>query len=325
MQQTKSPGSHYVPKVYLKKFVNRNGKLFRANKASKKQTRLKDFHPSAICYQPGFYEFSSKHPLKGYIVAEPNYLEDRGFLYENKLNKWIDKVISPTEVVSTQDAYDLAVTLFNLKVRNPFYREHSFSEQSINFSIDKILAEEKQSWNLGESVAQLRNVPYELFTQIVEHLRHEWINDPNFSKELHNRSLLENLENPSQIRLWVYYKLTAAKWVIYKTTINHQFICSDNPGYCIDEENKVHNIRFGGRCTFVFPLTSYHALAIIADDDDIKELPVVKPIQHIQATSDLVKIINQATWIVANKHVYAAYEQSILQTWYAMNGSGLII
>ena len=321
----KSSDSHFVPKVYLKKFTKRNGKLFQIKKNAKKQSKLWDKHPSEICYQKGFYEFSSKHPLAGYIVAEPNYLEERGFLYENRLNKWIDKVISPTHLMPQQEAYDLAATLFNLKIRNPYYREHLFSGMNISTSIDSILAEERRRWEAGQSIAQLKSIPLELVNQITESLRQEWTTDKEIAKELHNRSLLESLHNPSQIRKWVYYKLAAAKWVILKTTINHQFICSDNPGYCLDEENKLHNTKLGGPCTFIFPLTSYHALAIIAQDDGIRALHDVKPIEHIHATPEVAKLINYATWLTANKEVYAAYEQSLLQTQYTVNGSKLII
>jgi Protein of unknown function (DUF4238) len=321
----KSSDSHFVPKVYLKKFTKRNGKLFQIKKNAKKQSKLWDKHPSEICYQKGFYEFSSKHPLQGYIVAEPNYLEERGFLYENRLNKWIDKVISPTQSMLLEEAYDLAATLFNLKIRNPYYREHSFSDMNISTSVDNILADERQRWEAGQSIAQLRGIPLELVNQIAEGLRQEWTTDKDIAKELHNRSLLENLHNPSQTRKRIYYKLAAAKWVIYKTTIGNQFVCSDNPGYCLDEENKLHNIKFGGPCTFIFPLTSYYALAIIANDDEIRALPNVKHIEHIDAIPEVAKLINYATWLTANKEVYAAHEQSLLQTQYAVNGSKLII
>lgn len=323
--QPKSSDSHFVPKVYLKRFTKRNGKLFQIKKSAKKQSKLWDRHPSEICKQRGFYEFSSKRPLQGYVIADSDYLEDRGFLYENRLNKWIDKAISPIQLMPLQEAYDLASALFNLKIRNPYYREHLFSDLNISGSIDKILADVGQKWKAGQSIAQLQGIPLELVNEMAEGLRQEWTTDKDIAKELHNRSLLESLRNPSQTKKWVYFKLTTAKWVIYKTTISNQFVCSDNPGYCIDEENKLHNIKFGGPCTFIFPLTSYHALAIIAQDDEVKALPEVKPIEHIHAGPEVVKLINCATWLTANKEIYAAYEQSLLQTQYAISGSKLII
>ncbi len=203
--------SHFVPKAYLKKFTKKNGKLFLIKKNAKKPAKPREVHPSGICYQPGFYEFSSKYPIKGQIVVEPNYLEERGFLYENRLNKWIDRLISPTQLVLMQDAYDLATTLLDLKVRNPYYREHSFSDRNIGATIDNVLANEKQKWETSQSITQQRGIPWELINRVAESIRQDWTSGRDIAKELHNRTLLENLHNPSQIRKEIYNRLAAGR------------------------------------------------------------------------------------------------------------------
>jgi hypothetical protein len=114
------------------------------------------------------------------------------------------------------------------------------------------------------------------------------------------------------------------KWIVFKTTLNNQFIASDNPGYCQDQENNIYNTKFGGCFIFFFPLTPYHHLGIFSEGDYIKQLPSFKDVSYEHIGADWVGTINRATWMTANKEIYGTNEKSLLQVWYSFN-SKLII
>jgi hypothetical protein len=136
MSQQKALKSHIVPKAYLKNFVESDGRLFKLRKDSNRNPRAKEVHPSEICYKKGFYQFSNIHSLQGYTVNERNILEEFGFLYENRLGKLIAKLTNPAKYLPIQDAYDLSVMLFDIKMRNQYLREKVYSDESISASID---------------------------------------------------------------------------------------------------------------------------------------------------------------------------------------------
>lgn len=324
MENQLNQDSHIVPKVYLKKFTKPNGKLFKWKKYLKKIPKPTDIHPSGICYKEGFYQFSKTHRVLGYTVSDANILEKQGFLYENRLGKLIDKAVMPTETLTMKEVVDLSEMLFDIKARNQYMREHSYSNQNINTSIDNILAEQEGNREQIELSLQKRGISFERLRELTEGLRQEWTTNEAYPKELHNRSLLENKINPGLTKQLVCNKIARGQWIVLKTTVNHQFITSDNPGFCNDQHERIYNTRFLGQCGFFFPLTPYHLLVVFMKGDNIEPLPVQNAITHKFIDADMVKSINQATWKIADKEVYAAYDQPITKTWFSLNSSLII-
>jgi hypothetical protein len=324
MANQQDQDSHIVPKVYLKKFVKQNGKLFKLRKDVKKYPKPTDIHPSGICYKKGFYKFSGSQILQGYTVTDVNILEKRGFLYENRLGKLVDKVIKPTETLLMREVADLSEMLFDIKGRNEYMREHGYSKHSINASIDNIIAEQERNREQIEPILQEGGMSFGRLRELTEGLRQEWTNNDIYSKELHNRSLLENKINPGETSQIVCNKLARGQWIIFETTINQQFITSDNPGFCADQHERIYNTRFAGICSFYFPLTPYYFLVIMMEGDTIRALPNQSNVIRRYANAELVKIINQATFKMANKEVYAAYEQPLLKTWFSLNSTLIV-
>ncbi len=322
MAQQKSVDSHIVPKTYLKNFTQSNGKLFRLKKDNSVSPKIRNVHPSEICYKRGFYQLSNAIPFNKTITYDSNILEDRGFLYENKLAKLIAKLLRPTEQLAIEEAYELATIFVDIKMRNSFVREHSYSSENIAMSIDNILAEQNRETLLP--IAEKAGVPFEQVKYFTEGMKREWLTNKDIPKELHNLSLLRNKEHPSSTRQLVYNKLAWGQWIVFRTTLNDQFITSDNPGYCKDQENRIHNTKFGGDCEFFFPLDPYHYLVIIAKGNQVKTLPTFQEVNYRYAENSWVKGVNQANWMIANKEIYGTNENSLLRVWHSFN-SKLII
>ncbi|WP_198175034.1 DUF4238 domain-containing protein [Spirosoma arboris] len=324
MAQQKPVKSHIVPKAYLNNFTKSNGKLFKLRTDLQKRPRPTEVHPSGICYQKGFYQFNDANPIQGYTINETNILEDYGFLYENKLGKLIERLTTSTDPLPIEVAEEFALMLFDIKARNQYMRQHSFSKQNIHTVINDLLVEHHQRRQELEPILQAKGSTFERLVELTEGLRHDWTKDDAAIKELHNRSLLENKINPSQTRQLVFNKMARGNWTILKTTLNHQFITSDNPGYCQDSNNMIHNTRFIGQVGFLFPLTPYHLLIIVMEGNQLGPLPLQKVVSYKYAEVNWVRGINQTTWQMATKEVYAAHENPLLQTWASLHSSLII-
>ena len=99
-----------------------------------------------------------------------------------------------------QEIVDLAEILFDIKARNQYMREHSYSKQSINASIDNIIAQHERNREQIESSLYEKGISFGQLKALTEGLRQQWTTNEAYAKELHYRSLLENKVNPSQVR-----------------------------------------------------------------------------------------------------------------------------
>ena len=125
--------------------------------------------------------------------------------------------------------------------------------------------------------------------------------------------------NPSATKNLILNKLIRGNWTIIKPLVTNQFITSDNPGFCIDEEGRIHNTRFGGLCNFYFPITPYHVLFISSERDLVEDLPNNVTVNHRFTDVEELKAINQATMRVANREIYAKADSPLLKTWYTLH------
>ena len=244
--------SHIVPKVYLERFTKLNRKLFKLRLDIKKRPNPREFYPSEVCYKPYFYKFEDKVSINS-EVANPNILEEQGFLYENRLGKLIDKLVKQSSTLNFQEAFDLSAALFDIKMRNEHIRNAYLSKDNLAKTFDSLIADHKTSPDRIEPLLKKNNVSFEEFLNIFEKLKTDWITDESVKKYLHNRFLLDNKIYPSETKQLITASLAIGNWTVMTTTLDNQFITSDNPGYCHDNNDKIHNTKFGDFVGFFFP------------------------------------------------------------------------
>lgn len=315
---------HIVPKVYLQNFTKKNGKLFKLKIDSVKRPIPKELHPSAVCYKDFFYKFENKSHLDLKEVRDTNILEKRGFLYENKLNKIISKLVNTKSVLTLKEAFELSVALFDIKMRNDRIRNVSLSKDQLNNTFNNLIDEHKKNPESLGPLLQKNSIDFDRFLEIFEEIRSVWISDQSVQKDLHNKYLLDSKINPSQTVKLIINKMLLGEWYVLSTIINDQFITSDNPGYCCDENDNLYNTKFGGIFDFYFPLTPYYLLLIRSPKTDLQYVPAIKSVSRRLAEKDVVGSINRNTILVANKEIYAACNNTLIRAWYALNRPSII-
>ncbi|MGV3558330.1 DUF4238 domain-containing protein [Larkinella arboricola] len=315
---------HIVPKVYLQNFVKKNGKLFKLKIDLSIRPRPKELHPSAICYKDYFYRFEN-YGVAGFEgISDANILERRGFLYENKLDKILKKLIDNKSIITLQEAFEFSFALFDIKMRNERIRNTLLSKESLNITFENLLNEHKKSPESIQPLLQRNGMDFDNFLEVFEKIRSTWLSDISLQKDLHNKYLLENKSNPSSIVKLIISKLALGEWYVLNTIINNQFITSDNPGYCFDGNNCLYNTKFGGAFDFYFPLTPYYLLIIKSPEIIPEQVLPTKRIVYGLAEKEVVKAANQNTMLIANKEIYAAYDSFLIQTWYALKNPSII-
>jgi len=140
-------------------------------------------------------------------------------------------------------------------------------------------------------------------------MKNKWLSDPDLSRNLQNERLLRSTIEGDKVYDKIKDITLKCHWQILETTIKNMFITSDNPGFCIDDDEYVHNTKFGGSFSFFYPLTPFHCLLI--NNESIDDIISVKKLKFTDANKELVEMINFATCINANVEIYSHSENTI--------------
>lgn len=104
---------HYVPRVYLKQFENSRKMLYTLpNSAHKHSPRAKEVSRSQIGYLPNFYTIHNAHSLWRLGLTDKDAIEKEfNARVENRFEKLIAKLLSPSQMLSTRRGSVANVTL----------------------------------------------------------------------------------------------------------------------------------------------------------------------------------------------------------------------
>ncbi|QDK81465.1 DUF4238 domain-containing protein [Spirosoma sp. KCTC 42546] len=320
MAKKKGQSQHIVPKVYLEGFTKQNGKFFKLRIDLDKRPNPREFHPSQVCYRPDYYKFENNSFLTKYKINDLNILENYGFLYENTLGNIIEK-ISSAPCLSFEDVSILSEALLDIKLRNDYFRKSIYNTEHVGQVFDKVVEELIIAEDKINPLLQAGNITFDRFIEIKEKIKENIVPNASYQKDLHNSSILQNKIAHNSVRQDIINKITRANWIVLETTMNHQFITSDNPGFCMDSSSHIHNTKFGEDFAFFFPLNPYKTLLIssFVKEENSSHTSSVKNLKYILVNQDWVKGINQGIMHMAVREIYAAHEQSLLTTWYSIN------
>jgi hypothetical protein len=295
---------HFLPKAYLSLFTKHNGTVHKVNIHEKSISKnLKEFYPSALCFINNYYKINDEL-IKSYLKIEDEFfLEKYGFRwYENNWGKLVKKITGPLGIVQINDAEMIVDAIFNIKIRNPFFRNSTYGMLNISAIIDDTF--ERLGLNHNQRVNVLRQKIKDDYT----------INQEHYSRNIHNLTLLENLQGKREIRFIVKNILLWGEWTLCHAPVNYPFVTSDNPGFCVDINENLHNTKFDEFLFFYFPLTPYKALLISGQNINLLQTPT-KTIKQVIFNHENVEKINIATAYNASKIVISHLPDILRKTW----------
>ena len=316
---------HIIPEVYLKFFTKKDRKLFKLKiELEKPPKKCRDFYPSSVCYKHDYYKFDNEYYIDQYGIKDKDILEKFGFWYENKLGKIIKKIIEKSLFLTLEEAVTLASALVDFKIRNDSFRQLFYNSARIEQAFDSVLNEKVQSDEFQE-LLKSGNINQEEFFTIWKDIKESYVDNEVVQKDLHNHSLLRRRIDNDNVIPKIVKKLLNIPWTILETTINHQFISSDNSGFLIDGNGKANNIGFGGDINFYFPLNPYQTL-FISNFVGIDSLPSgLKTLNYRVIPPKEANSLNYYTMQLANHELYGKNEKVLLQTWYTVKNYSLYL
>ncbi|GAB2630839.1 hypothetical protein GCM10027035_26890 [Emticicia sediminis] len=306
---TNNPRNHHlVPqKGYLEKFTNRNKEIFKCKLDTKLSKKLKGFATTAICYGKDYYKFDNESLLKPYNIDDPFYIEKKVFQkYENHIGKIIDKIEKKQSFLTIDDCKTLILGLIDIKFRNPFFRKSDYST-----TIDNVVNEMINDGSFIEHISKEFNLSIDSAIEFTHTSKENLKN--NSSKDLHNFLLLNRHLESTPIHNYLNNLLLNLEWQILCVPTNNQFITSDNPGFCV-ESGQLHNTKFTGNFTFVYPLSKSIAVQISSSQLS-KPSSILKPLKYIHVPYEFVHNVNLNTSKIANNEIYGANESVLRTVW----------
>jgi hypothetical protein len=300
--------NHIVPQVYLNQFTGKGKKIFKI-KVDEKYPKniLREWFTSEIGYKKDFYTIYDLDFLKSLGIEDKDYLEKNGFKwYENKLDSIVKKIKKRQNYLTPTDAEILIRGLLHIKQRNDYHRINFPKDYFINLVKQKTI-DVIETWEKSNE-ALIREA-----LDFMDKKEQEWTNNNNFVNDNQNKLLIGESLQKNTVLNDIATLCLQCQWIILETTIKNLFITSDNPGFCMDKQEIIHNTNFQGDFSFLFPLTPLHCLLIRHElQDNVKS---IKSLQFQEFNPEGVRLTNISTCTIANKEIYSGSQETIQKAW----------
>ena len=248
---------HFVPQTYLRHFENSNQKLYRCRIWDDVRNSIKETSSAGIAYRKHFYRLLN--------VSTPGLTP---LVIESHLNRQYEAVIPAfwdffalsQSRISLNMKYEMSEVITNFKMRNPYIRGKFFENkelliQQIQDSLVTFIADLERSelteQQLKRETANLKKLEG-VFLEQIRLLP---------ASELHNRFLIYQDAENSQIKRSVIWQLAQGDWEILECEMPG-FITTDNPGIAMKGNNSFNLGHPDGKFEYYFPLSSLQVLKI---------------------------------------------------------------
>lgn len=310
---------HYVPKVYLKQFESPRKKLYSLhNIAHKFSPHVKEVTKGQVGYIPDFYTIKNENTLTQLGLSDKYIIEkDFNARIENRFEKILARLLSSSQKISLQDAEEALLILLSIKQRNPIHRQVFENPVAILEAFNQKFKGVFEHQDLFEEILKREGqMNFEEFVEYGQNYAHQFAHDPDTPQYLHTQGILNLHQNEETITKEIVSRLLGCNWYIFESSTQWPFVTSDNPGFCFDNNESVHNLNFANFAEFCFPLTPKHLLIITARLTN--QISSEKQIYRRLAKPDLVKLANRATFEVSYKKLLSNDENSLRHVWYDM-------
>jgi polyhydroxyalkanoate synthesis regulator phasin len=289
---------HYVPQTYLKGFANYKNEFYKLN-IKTQYPSIEPKTPAQVCYLKDYYTIKDPNILSTFQLEDPLFLEKHFKNFEDKYDSIFKKIVKEGEL-SYKESRIFIDGIVSIKTRNPF-----FGKIVINKEKDEQILRKRASSLESEAKTVFKNINVDdsIEKGIKNSLSEESI------ESLRLQLLLSEHVNGIETISLIKSILETSQWVILDTGLMCSFITSDNPGFCLDENNKIHNTKFAGYFIFVFPLSPQYCLMVSNKNQENIHFP--KPIYFKKSDCRLVDLLNKASIIHCNKEIYSHRRETL--------------
>jgi len=304
---------HFIPQVYLKEFLNKNGKLYTLDTAVLKYGRSvfsEEKSTAEVCRSKDFYT------LKSHLISTFPHMKDLHELsieesfhhYERKYPKIIAKIKAMQQAIPIDDARTLMYTLLDFKIRNVYFRENVVPKAYVA-AVEEIIGEYKHGIQHDYLPAALKLNKEEVSKQLdLIEKKFKGISSP---EDMHLSAIAERKQEAEGIQDKIIDHVLGLEWIMFES--NDGFATNDNPGVSVDNKNRVQNTKFDEDYRYFCPLTPSLCLTFDASriDPRYEVNKVQKYIKYQKCDPEAIGKINQLATYHVNRHIFSRSKEVI--------------
>lgn len=288
---------HYVPRVYLKQFADKDSRFYQL---CKQYRGISEKHVSQVCYIKNYFKIQREESklLRG--IVDDYHIEKNAFtLQENSLPSLVNLISQVRESAFEIDRSQLEIllsTLITIKRRNPNIRDYLTAAVKREVSLGILERYFEPYMELAWGIDKVDPMIF------INKTKEEFIKEPSMAEDLYVNSFIEK-------RSTIVQKVTDVLLVsaiqIYHAPKGHMFFTSDNPGFIKSGEEVLNFEKLEDPFLFAFPITSTACLIIDSkklgnySDDKISIVPIECAVEHVD-------FINSCTCRIANKKIFSS-------------------
>ncbi|MBB2950165.1 DUF4238 domain-containing protein [Sphingobacterium sp. JUb56] len=286
---------HYVPRVYLKRFVDEDNYFHQLCKQyrsiSRKTTRQ-------VCYEKNYFKIQREESKIIRGISDDYYIEKNAFTSQENSYSDLADLISQKQEVSfkmTRSQLELLLaTLVTIKRRNPTTRDSLTNTLKKDVSAGGLEERFKPYMGLARRVDKVDPTIY------LRKMKEEFINEPSKAEDLYTGSFIDQ-QSTIVKKVTETFLLSAIQ--IYHAPTGHEFFTSDNPGFVLSGNEVINFGGLGDSYLFGFPISP--TVCLIIDSDKIAQQSVDGfTIFPKVCTEEELERINWATALIANKKLF---------------------
>ena len=298
-QSGKAKRHHYVPRCYLKNFLEGDHvfTLDFPSLLSGKKEKPKMKHPNAICIDDQYYSILPEHRNSNFRLSQYDELFIESEILHEMENRYhkIFTDLTRQKRLCMADAIYLCTFLVQMKTRNPYWAKEVIDRHKgrwIEKGVDKILAEK------GPLNKHFNRLPPELRQLVIDQVKAEQHANKTFTKEMQFFGLIQRGDAASQENEKFRKAIIDCRWILLTTQAGGpKFITSDNPGFAKTIRGEVINSYFGDDSVFYLPISPACCLMIdgFVKDRAYTDQHLYKEIMDLEIGSEQIFQINSHT------------------------------
>lgn len=257
MSEKSNPNNHhFVPKCYLKNFLN-NNELTVLNVENLKKYKNVNSNPKSlnqICYKYHYYKIENNpKSIYDFSDIDPYFIENE--IFSNNLENDYGKIyreITTKKFISISDAKFIIKFLKSLMVRNPYWEKSKESRQENTEAIlRQSLIKSPCFFNLDDSKKKY----------ILNYLKELVIKNPDELQYLSFIVRFNKFESYTSEKLMK--AMLDCEWILLiSENSKYKFNISDNPGFALLNDESVLNSNFELNTKYYLPLSPNYCLIL---------------------------------------------------------------
>jgi Protein of unknown function (DUF4238) len=235
------------------------------------------------------------------LIEDPEFIEKRGFMYENTLMNLLSNFINSNPITNILLQDRLLDVLLSLKHRTKFYRKE-IAKESADKSKNAVILE-KEGKKLQALLEEITTYDRDTISKHIEEAKAKLLNGPARPEESHHRGLIDNAFGVNEaVHDAKKIMLTMKVCVLHPASSKSYFVTSDNPGFTW-LDHKIFNTNYGRFDAVGFPLTS-RDLVYFVESGSYQTSNFVRPLFHMYIDDFQVHLANTCSILNCDEAVF---------------------